>query len=167
MKNTVTIIQHQTFLAIYKLSLKAMWKFKIIRIIILIYLIINLLSWFFKAISTKSPEWYMLLYNLLTVLPFAGIYALLALISVFFMRLSKPQFFKPVTYHFDHWGLHLQGKEYNGSVPWRKLTKVETTESEYIFYESNVLSFNIAKKNFQTTEELEAFEQMVRDHVNE
>ena len=101
------------------------------------------------------------MYNLLTVVIFAGTYGFLALLSVLFMWFSKPHFFKPLTYQFDHWGIHLNGEEYTADLPWRKVSKAEEKETAFILYEMNIPSITIDKKNFESEEEIKAFVQLL------
>lgn len=115
--------------------------------------------------ATGALDLYSLLYNLLTVVGLAGMYAILALLGVLFMWFSKPFFFKPVTYHFDHWGIHLEGEGYTGSLPWRKISKGEEKQNAFILYEANIPSFTIDKKNFESEEPVQAFAQLLRSQL--
>lgn len=165
LENTISITQHQTFFHFYKLVLYGIWRFKIVRIIVLSIAALNLLSWFLEAIAAGSFNLYSLGTSILDVFWIAGIYCILAILAVAGLWFTRPYLFKPVTYHFDHWGMHLDAEGYTGSFAWRKISKAEEKQHSFILYEANRPSLSIEKGNFESEQQIQSFAQLLRSHV--
>ena len=165
MENTISVTQNETFFTIYKFALRGILSFKIIRIIICVIAAFSLLTWLLNTLVTQTFDFYSLIYSLLNILVIVLVFSLLALLSTIMMRFTKPHFFKPLTYHFNHWGIHLEGENYSDSFQWKKITKIESKPKTYLLYENNIPSITIAKNNFRSQQELLAFEEMIKDKL--
>jgi hypothetical protein len=77
----------------------------------------------------------------------------------------KPQFFKNISYSFNHWGI-IRNSEISGfSKPWREISKFKETKSFFLLYISGLDFHIVQKRKFNSSEDVANFRALLKENI--
>lgn len=81
------------------------------------------------------------------------------------MMILRPNHFKNVTYHFNHWGMVKTGNGINIDRPWKGFCKFQESKNYFFLYITQNDAHVIQKKMLKSKEEIEDFRQLIFEHI--